>query len=195
MTTADPKVDAYFARLGQWKAEILALRAILLDCPVQETFKWRSPCYTAAGGNVATLWAMKAFCGLSFFKGVLLRDEAGILIAPGDNSRSVRVARITSVEEVEMLAPLLKRYVLEAVENEKAGRTVTFEPDDLPYPAELVDRLARDPALAAAFDDLTPGRRRGYVLHFSQAKQPATRAARIDKHAARILQGKGMQDR
>lgn len=195
MSHTDPKVTDYFNGLSRWKLELMALRAILQQCPVTETFKWRSPCYTAHGGNVATLWALKDFCGLSFFKGVLLRDDAGILVAPGANSRSVRLVRITSTEQVNALAPTLARYVEAAVALETAGSKVTFTPDDLAYPPELIDCLAADPEFRAAFEALTPGRRRGYVLLVSQPKQPATRAARIDKHRARILQGKGLHDR
>ena len=192
---SNAKIEAFFRKDGPWRAELAALRAILADCPVAEDFKWRSPVYTAHGGNIATVWGLKDYAALSFFKGVLLKDPAGILVAPGDNSRSVRLAKFTSVAQIAAAETVLKAYVAEAVENEKAGLKVEFAKDDLAYPDELVDRLDGDPDFRTAFEGLTPGRRRGWVLHFSGAKQSATRAARIDKAAPRILAGKGMHDR
>ncbi|MBP1849039.1 YdeI/OmpD-associated family protein [Rhizobium halophytocola] len=195
MTRDDPRIEAYFSKSGRWQSELQALRSLLSETPLVEDFKWRSPCYTFDGANVATIWAMKEACGLSFFKGVLLKDPAGILTAPGDNSRSVRLFRFSSLEQLAPHRDTLKGYVLEAIGLEKAGAKVTFEKDDLAYPAELVDRLDADTALREAFEALTPGRRRGYLLHFTEPKQPATRTARIDRHADRILAGKGMHDR
>ena len=195
MSEANLKVEAFFARDGTWREELQALRAILLACPVTEDFKWRSPVYTAHGGNIATVWGLKENCALSFFKGVLLKDREGILVAPGENSRSVRMIKFTGVAEIAAMEAVLKGYVREAVENEKAGLKVDFPKDDLDYPEELVDRLDGDPDFRTAFEALTPGRQRGWVLHFSGAKQSATRISRIDKAAPRILAGKGMQDR
>nr|WP_246717437.1 YdeI/OmpD-associated family protein [Oricola nitratireducens] len=172
-----------------------ALRTILLACPLTEDFKWRSPVYTAHGGNVATVWGLKDNAALSFFKGVLLRDPEGILLAPGENSRSVRMVKFTGLAEIAAMEAVLKDYIREAVENEKAGRKVDFPKDDLDYPEELVDRLDGDPDFRTAFEALTPGRQRGWVLHFSGAKQSATRASRIEKAAPRILAGRGMHDR
>lgn len=195
MSETSPKVEAFFAKNGKWQNELAALRAILLECPVAEDFKWRSPVYTAHGGNVATVWGLKDNAALSFFKGVLLNDPQGILVAPGDNSRSVRMVKFTSVAEIAATKNALKDFIHEAVENEKAGRKVDFPKDDLKYPEELVERLDGDPDFSAAFEALTPGRRRGWVLHFSGAKQSDTRSSRIDKAAPRILAGKGMHDR
>ncbi|KCZ91631.1 YdeI/OmpD-associated family protein [Hyphomonas johnsonii] len=195
MPDVNPKVDAFFARPGPWQDELAALRAILHACPVEETFKWRSPVYTAHGGNVATVWRLKEACGLSFFKGVLLKDRQGILVAPGENSRAVRLAKFTSVADITRLEKTLKAYVKEAVAVEKAGLKVDFPQDDLTYPDELVDALDADAALREAFETLTPGRRRGWVLHVSQPKQSATRVSRIAKASPRILAGKGMHDR
>jgi len=195
MTEADPRVEAFFAEAKRWREELLALRTILLGCPVTEAFKWRSPCYTFQGGNVATVWGLRDACTLSFFKGVLLKDPAGILVAPGENSRSVRVARFTSLADIVDATDTIRRYVEEAVGVEKAGLKVELPADDFGLPAELTDRLAADPALKAAFEALTPGRRRGYALYFSQPKQSRTRTTRIDKSAARILEGKGLHDR
>ncbi|CAD7046152.1 hypothetical protein REJC140_04054 [Pseudorhizobium endolithicum] len=189
------RIDAFFAEQERWRQELLALRRILLDCGLTETFKWSSPCYTAEGGNVALLWGFKDSATLGFFKGVLLKDPEGLLVAPGENSRSSRVLRFTDVSDIASQERIIRDYVLEAAALEEAGAKVNFPKDDLAYPDELVDALEADPELQAAFDALTPGRRRGYVLHVSQAKQSETRSARIAKHRDRILAGKGMHDR
>lgn len=195
MGKTDPKVEAFFARASEWQEELLALRAILLDCPVSEEFKWRSPCYTFQGGNVATLWGLKEYCALSFFKGVLLKDEKEILVAPGENSRSMRLVKFTSVSDIAEMDAILKDYIHEAVEVEKSGLKVDFRKDDLVFPEELTAKLEEAPDLKAAFEALTPGRQRGYVLHFSQPKQSKTRISRIEKCVPRILEGKGLHDR
>lgn len=191
----DPKVESFFAEAKNWPEELAALRAILRACPLTEEFKWRGPVYTADDGNVAIVWGFKDFCALGFFKGVLLKDPEGILVPPGDNSRSVRMAKFTSVADIAAMEAILKDYIREAIEVEKAGLKVAFPKDDLDYPMELVDRLDGDPDFREAFGALTPGRQRGWVLHFSQPKQSATRVSRIDKAAPRILAGKGMHDR
>ncbi len=195
MSGSSDRVEAFYAGAKDWKQELLALRKLLQDSPLQEEFKWRSPCYTIDGGNVATVWGLKDGCVLSFFKGVLLKDPEGILEAPGENSRSVRLFRFTEVAELEKRAGVLADYIREAAENEKAGLKVVFPKDDLDYPQELVERLETEEDLREAWDKLTPGRQRGYVLHFSGAKQSATREGRIDKATPRILEGKGMHDR
>ncbi len=195
MSGADPRIEAFFERATVRRGELQALRKILLDCPVTEEFKWRSPCYTFQDGNVATLWGFKDRSALGFFKGVLLKDEHRILVAPGDNSRSVRMAQFTSIAEIAGQEAILKDYINEAVELEKAGLKVEFKKDDLVFPEELTKLLEDDPELKAAFAALTPGRRRGYILHFSQPKQSATKVARIKKYTARILAGKGLNDR
>lgn len=189
------KVAAFFERQDQWRTEVLALRAILLSCPLVETFKWRGPVYTFEGGNVATFWVFKEGCALSFFKGVLLADPDGFLTAPGENSRAVRMARFTEGAQIAANADRLRGFVMEAIGLERDGKRVVFASDDLAYPEELVQALEADDDFAASFDALTPGRRRGYVLHFSGAKQSDTRAGRIEKARDRILDGKGMQDR
>lgn len=195
MASADDKVKAYFAKERPLRPVLLALRDAVSGTGLEETFKWRGPCYMAEGANVAMIGAMKGRCVLSFFKGVLLSDPAKVLDAPGENSRSARWIEVTEPGQVEALKDTIRAYVAEAIALEKAGKKVVFERDDLAYPDELTDRLADDPDLSAAFEGLTPGRRRGYVLHFSRAKQSATRAARIEKHRDRILEGKGMHDR
>lgn len=189
------KLDEHFASLTAWRDELQALRAILCDSPLTETWKWSSPVYTWQGANVAILWGFSDRATLGFFKGVLLADPAGILGAPGPNSRSSRVVDFTDPGRVAALAPTLRAYIDEAIANERAGLKVAFPKDDLPYPDELSARLDSDAAFRAAFEALTPGRRRGWVLHFGSAVQARTRETRIDKATPRILAGKGMQDR
>lgn len=198
MTEPDDKTDRraliYITRKPEWQPELLALRAIMLESPLTETFKWRSPVYTWDGANVASISRYKERAVLSFFKGALLDDPDAILALPGENSRSARTVSFTSVDQVNALRPVLLNYLNRAVQIEKDGLKVDFPKDDLPPPDELTRALAGDPDLAQAFDALTPGRRRGWILHFSQAKQSATRASRIAKAAPLILQGKGMHD-
>lgn len=195
MGAVNAKAEAFYAKAGPWHAELAALREILLAFPLTEDFKWRSPVYTFEGANVALVWGFKDACTLGFFKGVLLKDRDGILVAQGENSRSARVAKFTSVADIRKAQIAVKAYVREAIEIEKAGLKVDLPKEDLDYPAELVDALDGDVGLRKSFEALTPGRQRGWVLHFSQAKQSATRAARIEKARPRILGGKGMHDR
>lgn len=189
------KIDAFFAGESRWHPELSALRTVLLDCGLTEEFKWRGPCYTCDGGNVATLWRLRENAALGFFKGVLLKDAEGLLVAPGENSRSMRVLKFTAVDQVKAMETGLRAYIREAVELEKAGVRVDLSKDDIDYPEELIVALEEDPQLQAAFDVLTPGRKRGYALHFGQPKQAATRRSRIEKSRDRILAGKGMHDR
>jgi uncharacterized protein YdeI (YjbR/CyaY-like superfamily) len=195
MGRANPKAEVFYARQDRWRAELAALRGVLRDSGLCEDFKWRSPVYTHDGHNVALVWGFKDHAALGFFKGVLLADKAGILVAQGENSRSTRVVKVTSVEEVRRLAPTLADYLAEAIGIEKAGLKVDLPKDDLDYPAELVDRLDGDDRFRTAFEALTPGRRRSWVLHVSQAKQSKTRVSRIDKAAEKIFAGKGLNDR
>jgi len=195
MSEANPRVEAFYARAKAWREELAALRAILRDSPLTEEFKWRSPCYTFGGGNVALVWGFKDCCALGFFKGVLLKDPAGILAAPGENSRSARLVRFTGVGQIASAEAVLRDYIREAIVVEKAGLKVEFRKDDLDYPAELTGMLEHDPTLKAAFEALTPGRRRAYLLHFSQPKQSATRTARIERCRPRIFAGKGFNER
>lgn len=195
MTETNVKTEAFFDKPAAWQEELRELRSIVLNTPLSEDFKWRSPCYTFQGGNVATLWRMKDYAALAFFKGVLLKDGEGVFVAPGENSRSMRFVSFTGNSEVRRMEPTIKAYILEAIEIEKSGQKVEFPKDDLEYPEELIAKLDEDPELSEAFAALTPGRRRGYILHFSQAKQSATRSSRIEKATPRILAGKGMHDR
>lgn len=192
---ASSKAESFFAGLTDWRDELLALRAILLDSPLTEDFKWSSPVYTFKGANVALLWGFRDRATVGFFKGVLLADPHGILKAPGPNSRSSRVADFTDTAQIARAETALRACIAEAIEVEKSGRKVDLPKDDLEYPDELTDRLDGNPELRTAFEALTPGRRRGWLLHFGSARQSATRTARIDKAAARILAGKSMHDR
>ena len=189
------RLDAFFSQRTVWREELLALRAILLGAGLTETFKWSSPVYTADGGNVAIIWGFKDRAAIGFFKGVLMTDPAGVLEAPGDNSRSSRMINFTNLDQIDAAAPLLRAYLAEAVAIERQGLKVDLPKDDLDYPEELIRRLDGDPDFREAFEALTPGRRRSWVLHFGTAKQAATRETRIDKAAPKILAGKGFNDR
>ena len=188
------QVDAYVARSTAWPDEIAALRPVLRGYELVEDLKWCKPCYGHDGRNIVILQEMKSFLALMFFKGALLSDPDGVLEDQGPNSRSARRMCFTSVDDVARLTPTVEAYVAEAIAVEEAG----LEPP-APAPLELVEELQRrldaDPALAAAFASLTPGRQREYHLHVSGAKQSATRAARVDKHVQRILDGRGLRDR
>lgn len=191
----NPKVDSYIRKARQWQAEFEALRAILLKAPLTEELKWGQPCYTYEGRNVAIVQGFKACCALMFCKGALLKDARGLLQKPGENTQAARRFEFTSVQEITKLAAAVKAYLKEAVEIEKAGLEVEFKKEPEPVPAELLAKLETSPALKRAFEALTLGRQRAYILHFSGAKQSATRAARIEKCAPDILEGRGLHDR
>ena len=187
-------MDAYVEQSTRWPDEITALRPILTGCGLVEEIKWRQPCYTHDGSNIVILQEMKEFLAVMFFKGALLTDPHDVLEDQGPNSRSARRMRITSVDDVERLTDTVVAYVAEAIEIERSGAEIP------PAPAlDLVDelrlRLDADATLRAAFEALTPGRQREYTLHVSEAKQASTRAARVEKHVPRILDGKGLRDR
>ena len=189
-----PDVDAYLRDSEQWPDEIAALRPTLLASGLTEEIKWGKPCYSHDGKNVAIVQEMKHFLALMFFKGAVLEDPAGVLRDQGPNSRSARRIEFTSVEDVERLTTTVAAYLDEAIDVEEAG----LEVDRAPAPelaAELRERLDADPALRAAFDQLTPGRQREYNLHITGAKQSSTRISRIERCADRILAGKGLRDR
>jgi len=190
----NPEVDAYIKRSGQWPAEMEALRPILLDAGLSEAIKWGKPCYSHDGKNIVIVQEMKQFLSLMFFKGALLADPAGVLVDQGPNSRSARRIEFESVEDVTRLADTVSAYVREAIDVEGSGLEVE-PPPDLVLVEELQQRFEQDPELEAAFEALTPGRRREYNLYFSDAKKAETRIARIEKHAPKILEGKGLRDR
>ncbi|MEZ5383853.1 MAG: YdeI/OmpD-associated family protein [Microthrixaceae bacterium] len=190
----DPKVDAYIDRSDAWPEEMAALRPILLRCGLSEAIKWGKPCFSHDGDNIVIMQEMKAFLALMFFKGALLDDPDGVLVDQGPNSRSARRIEFTSVDDVTRLADTVAAYVAEAIDVEEAGLEVGPAPEpDLVD--ELRSRLDADPDLRAAFEGLTPGRRREYNLYFSDAKQSSTRERRVDKYVPKILAGKGFRDR
>ena len=190
----NPRVDAYIRASKRWPDEITALRPVLLGTGLTEELKWRSPCYSHDGKNIVIVQEMNDHLALMFFKGALLADPDGVLVDQGPNSRSARRIEFTSVEDVTRLAGTVVAYIDEAVKVEELGLKVG-PPPELVLVEELQNRLDADPALKAAFETLTPGRRREYNLHISGAKQAKTREARIDKHAPKILEGKGLRDR
>lgn len=189
----EPKVDAYLAGAKRWRAESERLRAILLDAGLDETLKWRKPCYAHEGNNIAIIQPFRGCVALMFFKGALLERDGGALRDVGPNSRSARRLEMTSVEEVDALEETIHALVREAVEVEAAGLSVPKD-DELVLVEELRARLDADPALKAAFEGLTPGRQRAYNLHVGGAKRSETRARRVEKHAPAILAGKGLRD-
>lgn len=171
------------------------LRAILLDCGLTEELKWGQPCYTFQGSNIAIIQPFKETCALMFFKGVLLDDPEGVLEKPGEHSRVARRIPFTGVEEITGMETVLKAYIGEAVEVEKAGEEVELEENPEPVPEELRKKMDENSDLKAAFEELTPGRRRGYILYISGARRPETRERRVEKYIPKILDGKGLNER
>lgn len=189
------KVDFYFTKAKKWQDEIRKLRAIILDCHLTEELKWGVPCYTFQESNIVLIHVFKDYCALLFFKGALLKDAKGILIQQTENTQSARQARFTSVKEIAKIEPILKAYIFEAVEAEEAGLKVDLKKTaEYVIPEEFQNKLDKIPALKTAFDALTPGRQRGYILYFSAAKQSKTRESRIEKYMQQILDGKGLDD-
>lgn len=196
MPNKNPKVDAFIARAKSWVEEMAALRAVVLECGLDEEIKWGKPCYTYQGGNVVIFQPFKPHLALMFFKGTLLKDPEGILVSQGEHSQAAKRFELRSVEQIAAMAKIVQAYVREAIELEKSGAKVAFNAKaTLELPSELTRRLDADPGLAKAFRALTPGRQRAYALYFSAPKQSKTRAARIDKCAPRILEGLGLNDR
>jgi uncharacterized protein YdeI (YjbR/CyaY-like superfamily) len=191
----NPKVDAFLKRQDKWRGEFEKLRAILLDSGLTEELKWGQPCYALDGKNIALIHGFKEYCAILFHKGSLLKDPKGVLIQQTKNVQAARQIRFTSVQEVTRLAKVVKAYVHEAIEIERAGLRVQFkETAELEVPEEFQSKLAANAKLRKAFAALTPGRQRGYIFHFSQPKLSTTRAARVEKHVPRILEGLGLDD-
>ena len=190
----NPKVDDYLSQLDKWQEESEELRRILLDCGLTEELKWNKPCYTFDDNNIVIVQGFKKCCALMFFKGVLLEDPEDILVKPGPNTRAARRAEFTNVRDIVEMEPVLKAYIDEAIEVEKAGLEVEFEEESEPIPDEFQEKLDEMPALKTAFEALTPGRQRAYLLYFSGAKQSKTRASRVERYVQKILDGKGMRD-
>ncbi|MFC3812654.1 DUF1801 domain-containing protein [Lacihabitans lacunae] len=195
MNAPNPEVDVFFENIKKWKAELEQLRIILRDCGLTEDLKWKQPCYSFKGKNICIIGGFKDFCVLSFFKGVLLQDKAGILVKQGENTQSARIVKITELEQITTLKATLKAYIFEAIEVEKAGIEVPFKSnDELVLVEELQTKLDADVTFKAAFTALTPGRQRAYNLYFSGAKQAKSRLDRIEKYTPKILSGKGIND-
>jgi uncharacterized protein YdeI (YjbR/CyaY-like superfamily) len=191
----NPKVDWYFNKAGKWQEEQEKLRAIVLDCQLTEELKWGCPCYTFKKHNIVLIHAFKDYCALLFMKGALLKDDHGILVQQTKNVQSARQIRFTGLKEVAKLERNVKAYIHEAIDLEKAGVKVALKGTaEFEMPEEFKAKLKAMPALKKAFNALTPGRQRGYLLHFSSAKQAKTREARIEKNVDRILEGKGIDD-
>lgn len=196
MSVPNVKVEAYLAKSAAWGEELRALRQLLLASELTEDFKWGAPCYTIDGGNVVVIHRFKPHCALGFFKGALLKDAHGMLTQPGENSQSMRQLRVTDAAQIAAQADVIRAYLAEAIAVERAGLKVDkVASRTLEYPEELNEVLAEVEGLQAAFEALTPGRQRAYLLFFCGAKQSATRTSRIEKHVQRILDGKGIADR
>jgi uncharacterized protein YdeI (YjbR/CyaY-like superfamily) len=192
----NPKVDAFLAKAKAWGPEMARLRQMLLASGLDEEFKWYKPCYSYQGGNVVILAGLKHHCWLAFFKGAVLEDPAGVLEKAGENTQGGRVVKFTSLEQIETQAAVIRALLASAIAAEAKGLQVEMRPaGDFDLPEELVTALDADSDFAEAFQALTPGRQRGWCLHFAGAKQSATRASRVEKAKPLILAGKGMHDR
>jgi uncharacterized protein YdeI (YjbR/CyaY-like superfamily) len=191
----NPKVDFYFNKATQWQQELEVLRPLVLDCGLTEELKWGVPCYNFEKSNIVLLHVFKEYCAILFFKGALMNDTAGILIQQTKNVQAARQMRFTNIRDILELEPLIKTYIKEAIEIEKAGLKVDFKKtEEYPVPEEFKQKLEEIPVLKTAFEALTPGRQRAYLLHFSAPKQSATRQSRIEKCMEQILNGKGLND-
>jgi len=191
----NPKVDWFFDKATKWQKEYEKLRTLVLDCGLTEELRWGCPCYTFDNRNIVLIHGFKEYCALLFFKGALLADANGILVQQTENVQSARQIRFTSVQEVVKMERIVKAYIYEAIEVERAGLQVKLKKTkDFKIPEEFQNKLDKMPALKTAFDKLTPGRQRAYIFHFSQPKLSKTRTARIEKYAKQILKGKGLDD-
>ena len=191
----NPKVDFFFDKSSQWQKEYKQLRTLVLDCGLTEELKWGVPCYTHQGNNVVLIHGFKEYCALLFHKGALLSDPEGVLIQQTENVQSARQIRFTGLQEIVGMGKILKSYIYEAIEVEKAGLKVEMKKTkEYSIPEEFQAKLDENNALKEAFNALTPGRQRGYLLHFAAAKQAKTREARVEKLIPQILNGKGLND-
>jgi uncharacterized protein YdeI (YjbR/CyaY-like superfamily) len=191
----NPKVDFFFVKAQKWQEEFEKLRMIILDCGLTEELKWGVPCYTFEKRNIVLIHGFKEYCAILFVKGALLHDAKGILITQTENVQAGRQIRFTNVREIVEMEPFLKAYIYEAIEVEKAGLKVDFKKStEFILPEEFQKKLDKVPALKTAFDALTPGRQRAYILYFSAPKQSKTRESRVEKCMQQILNGKGLND-
>jgi uncharacterized protein YdeI (YjbR/CyaY-like superfamily) len=195
MNSMNPKVDFFFNKAKKWQEEFEKLRNVILDCGLTEELKWGVPCYTFGKRNIVLIHGFKEYCALLFFKGALLNDAKRILIRQTKNVQAARQVRFTNVREIVKMKFILKAYIHEAIEVEKAGLKVNFKkPTEFTIPEEFQNKLAEIPALKTAFDALTPGRQRAYILYFSAPKQSRTRESRVEKCMQQIFDGKGLND-
>src|SRR6266540_2802943 len=191
----NPKADFYFSKAEKWQEEFEKLRMVCLDCGLTEELKWGKPCYTFEKNNIVLIHGFKEYCAVLFFKGALLKDGKGILVQQTENVQAARQVRFTNFREIVKMEPILKAYIYEAIEVEKAGLKVNFKKTtEFNIPEEFQNKLDEIPALKKAFGALTPGRQRGYILYFSAPKQSKTRESRIEKCMQQILNGKGLND-
>jgi uncharacterized protein YdeI (YjbR/CyaY-like superfamily) len=189
------KVDVYISSATKWQAELEKLRMIILDCQLKEEFKWGVPCYTYQESNIVLMHVFKEYCAILFVKGALLNDAHSILIQQTKNTQAGRQIRFTHVREIVEMEPILKAYIFEAIEVEKADLKVPFKKTaEFSIPEEFQNKLDKIPALKTSFEALTPGRQRAYLLYFSAPKQSKTRESRIEKYMKQILKGKGLND-
>ena len=195
MSQTSPRVDAFFKRTDEWREELERLRAIILACDLQEEFKWGWPCYALDGRNVLLILGFKDYCAILLMKGALLDDPADILVQQTENVQSARQIRFTGAQQIAGMENVLKDYIQRAIDVEKSGlKVVKKTTEAFPVAEEFQRRLDADHALKAAFEALTPGRQRGYLLYFAAAKQAKTREARIEKNIPRIFDGQGIDD-
>jgi uncharacterized protein YdeI (YjbR/CyaY-like superfamily) len=191
----NPKVDWFFNKATKWQKEFEKLRTIILDCGLIEELKWGQPCYTFQNTNIVLMHGFKEYCALLFFKGALLNDPNGILIQQTKNVQVARQIRFINVREIVKMERILKAYIYEAIEVERAGLKIKLKKtSDFKIPEEFQNKLDKMPALRKAFDALTPGRQRGYIFYFSQPKLSKTRESRVKKYVKQILNGKGLDD-
>ncbi|WP_282941206.1 YdeI family protein [Paenibacillus sp. RC67] len=191
----NPKVDEFLSKATKWKDEYEKLRDIVLDCELTEEFKWMHPCYTFQNKNIVLIHGFKEYCALLFHKGALFKDAHGILIQQTENVQAARQIRFTNVQEIIEMETILKAYIYEAIEVEKSGLEVNFKKNtEYRIPEEFQNKLVENPALKTAFEALTPGRQRAYLLYFTEPKQSKTRESRVEKYMQQILNGKGLND-
>jgi uncharacterized protein YdeI (YjbR/CyaY-like superfamily) len=191
----NPKVDFYFSKANKWQEELEQLRMIVLDCGLTEELKWGAPCYTFQNSNIVLIHDFKEYCALLFFKGALLNDDKGVLIQQTEHVQAARQIRFSHLQEILERKSLLKAYIYEAIEVEKAGLEVILKKTtEFAISEEFQKKLDENPALKSAFDALTPGRQRAYLLHFSAPKQAKTRESRVEKCMQPILHGKGLHE-
>lgn len=195
MNPRNPRVDEFIAKAKRWPEEYKALRELLLQSELKEEFKWYQPCYTINNSNLIMIGGFKEHISLSFFNGAIMKDPHGVLVKPGENSQAVRMFKFHSVEQIHQNEAIIKEYIQASIDAEKAGLKIDFtEKKELVYVQELQDKINQDPEFKKAFEALTPGRRRAYILFFSGAKQSETRIQRIEKLTPKILDGKGISD-